>query len=634
MCLSDSPNNPTDGYPTDVFLANPTMSARSWVRSFLSMYLRIYNDDGWYIGNDKIQLSDYGLGWPQEGGVTADTNVLDSIEFQRVKWVTPIPNLMPEVFIKTDGERRFYNAHNYYPLQAGTADTAIGEEQVGTDVRNPIYKLEETNPDSEHYEFENEYIQSFPHEHIENFDDVKPTIEGQTMTIGGQTLRIDVVETFEYDATDNDEIWEEIDGVSIQGEYKHPYFFAKLRPLGFNIFDLALQEDMVISMTTGHCGACNFKIGVDENSKKNPVQLWEYDVYRGDYLNSAELLYEAGTLRRYIDLTGLYYDTNRQQSGYKPIRDTEGILEGATADNNIYSVPVFKSYNYTAESVENGYVGTMKQAGKLHFEGDVVTNGRFIESQQDTSENYVWVALMKDTESYGTIMPSAIPDYNNPTFNRYIEPKGILFTDRHDGSTSTLTEDDADKFVITNIRLPQVYLRRAERNLSRELVRYMYEHNYQKFNFSIKFSRIYIAENTETDDNLNENSVLYVKYNGLTYRQYVKHYSYKMSHNEPLPEITVDMNEELSVSKTIAQQWDNRTRNNNRMLVSQFNSMVSGTRDRIERNTVKKDSTTILSGNVILQGEGTSIIEMARRGQGEGGDVDAITIEEIDDICV
>jgi hypothetical protein len=209
-----------------------------------------------------------------------------------------------------------------------------------------------------------------------------------------------------------------------------------------------------------------------------------------------------------------------------------------------------------------------------------------------------------------------------------------LFTDRHDGSTSTLTEDDADKFVITNIRLPQVYLRRAERNLSRELVRYMYEHNYQKFNFSIKFSRIYIAENTETDDNLNENSVLYVKYNGLTYRQYVKHYSYKMSHNEPLPEITVDMNEELSVSKTIAQQWDNRTRSNNRMLVSQFNSMVSGTRDRIERNTVKKDSTTILSGNVILQGEGTSIIEMARRGHGEGGGVDAITIEEIDDICV
>ena len=257
---------------------------------------------------------------------------------------------MPEVFIKTDGERRFYNAHNYWDktnetLLIGTADTMIGEQQVGASVRNPLYKEEETDTDDKHYDFENEFIQTLPQEHIESFDDVKPSIKEQKAYVATEItqeviddwanqyqnyfilddgqyvqapsvydssiktyymlLRIDVVEEFAYDEYDSDEIWESNDAGSIQGEYKHPYFFARLRPMGFNIFDMALQEDMVLSLTTGDCGACNFKIGVDENYRKNPVQLWEYDVYDGDNLQSTKL-YDKGSLRRYINLTGLY----------------------------------------------------------------------------------------------------------------------------------------------------------------------------------------------------------------------------------------------------------------------------------------------------------------------------------------
>ena len=581
-CYDSNATSIYNGTHRYAFTESPIMDRDEWLNSFVFLELLLWANDGWYLDNKKIELYKYGLDYPRINGDYILTDIFDCIEFQRLKWVTPMQNLMPEVFIKTDGERRFYNAHDYYPLQEGTADTTIGEEQAGSNVRNPIYKEEETDPDDKHYDFESEYRQQMPHEHIENFDDVKPSIKEQTNTINGSVIRIDVVETFDYDTTDNNEIWDNNEEDTIQGDYKHPYFFAKLRPLGFNIFDLATTEDMVLSMTTGNCGACNFKIGVDERTGKNPVQIWEQDVFSLDSNGTYTRIYEGGTLRRYIDLNGLYYHT---EEGYVPVSSNMMIEGGGIMEQ---SSNLFESYTYSEESVEKGLVGGVKQYGKRHFQGDVVTSGKFIDSQQDTSENYVWVALMKDTESYGVIMPSAIPDYNDPTCNQYIEPKGIFFTNRINGETSELTEDQADKFVLTNIRLPQIYLRRAERKLSRELVKYMYEHNWQRFNFSIKFSRIYIEGDPKTDDNLNENSVLYVKYDGKTYRQYAKHYTYKMSHDVPLPEINVDMNEDLSVSRTMTQQWDRKLAKSGRVTVSYVGKVNNQTRDMSQKHYVGK----------------------------------------------
>lgn len=583
---SKSPSSSSDfmdgSYCRNVFSADQKMELDEWIREFVNMSILVYADDGWYIGQNKINLEDYGLEILIPGGTSWGSDIYNYIEFQRVKWLTAQPNLMPEVYIKTDGERRFYDARNYYPLQDGTADTAIGEEQYGDKIRNPLYKENETDTDDKHYVFENKYIQKLPNEHIEMFDDVKPTIEGQTNEVDGVQIRIDVVESFEYDATDNNEIWDENEPDTIQGDYKHPYFFAKLRPLGFNIFDLATTEDMVLSMKNGNCGACNFKIGVDEATGKNPVQVWEYDVYDGADPNTANLVYNAGSLRRYVNLIGLYYDT---PSGFVPVSDNMLIEGGGLND---YMTNMYDRYTYSEKSVKNGLVGGVKQDGKKHFEGDVVTNGRFIESQQDTSNNYVWVALMKDTESYGVIMPSAIPNYNDTVYNNYIEPKGIQYTNRATGEQSTLTEEQADKFVLTNIRLPQIYLRRAERKLSREIVKYMYEHNWQRFNFSIKFSRIYIANNPATDDDMNENSVLYVLFNGIVYRQYAKHYTYKMSHDAPLPETSVDMNEDLSVSRTMLQQWDRKLEKSVRSSLSHTVNVASQTRDLAQKHSIGK----------------------------------------------
>ena len=578
------------------FLQNPTMLFEEWIETFVSMKLVVYDSEFWYKDNKKIDLYDFGM----ELDSSVTPNVYDTIEFQRVKYVTPQPNLMPEVYIKTDGERRFYNAVNY-PLSGGSPDAMIGEEESGGLIINPIYYKEDTE---EHYDFENEYIQSRPHEHIENFDDVKPTIKGQTNIVNGHAIRIDVVEEFAYDELDSDEIWESNDGGNVSGEYKHPYFFAKLRPLGFNLFDLALQEDMVLSMTTGHCGACNFKIGVDENTKKNPVQIWEYDVYEGSDWNTKVFKYHEGTLRRYVDTSNLYYDTDGTESGYvlvdTPTQNVVGFL--VSGDDTFSSrTNTFRRQNYSASEVVSGEVGALRKDGKNHFEGDVKTNGKFIESQQDTSENYVWVALMKDTDSYGVLMPSAKPDYGDGNFSVYIRPKSFEDTEN---------EETADKFVLTNIRLPQVYLRRAERELSQRLVSYMYDNNYQKFNFSIGFSRIFLAQNQDVDNYLNENSVVYVSFNNHTYRQYVQHYTYKMEHGTVLPEIHVDMNEELGVSRTFLEKQSANEQRVVETVVRRASRYVTNAESRIARTTIGRNEDAVVGGNLVSRDAVTSFGEL------------------------
>lgn len=613
---------------------------------------------GWFR-NREIKPSDITSG-ASEYGITLPPSLTpvigDTVEFRRVKYVTPQPNLMPEVYIKTDGEYRFYPALNYWDEENGTlaiernADIPIGETQVGTHVRNNIYKDKESDSDNKHYQFENVYIQTSPREHIVEFPDEKPSIKEQTnyIPLSSQPsdwsvnynsyfvlddenfvqntnptwdsdttyyalLRIDVVEEFAFDETDNDEIWESEEGNSMEGEYKHPHFFAKLRPLGFNLFDLALQEDMVLSMTTGDCGACNFKVKVDENTKKNPVQIWEYDVYEGE--NSQVVKYPSGSLRRYVDTSNLYYEIDGQRvsvNGQAVLSNpsARGFIVDAVRNAATYTVPVIE-----ASRVINGEIGSLNREGTSHFEGDVVTTGRYIESQQDTN-NYVWVALEKDTSTYGVLMPSAQPNYNEGLLHRYIEPKGINHTNRSTGDTSVLTENEADKFVLLNIRMPQIYLRRAERSLSRKIVKYMYENNYQKFNFSIRFSRIFLAEDEDVLSHLNENSVIYIDYYGAhNYRQYISHYSYKMSKDAVLPEVSVDMNEELSVFRTQKQQQESESNIIINDISRRIGSAMRRERELSDRRYIGASGTHILEGNLVSRRSTTSFNNLKETGR-------------------
>ena len=320
-------------------------------------------------------------------------------------WITPQKRLMPSIYRKSGGSERFYAA------------------------KNETYKDPITG---EYYVFDNVYGPSKIREHIEEFGDVKPSIVGITNADGE---RIDMFVEFAYDLDDNDEIDDE-------GNYIHPYFFAKLRKtngdFGFNLFEQAIDEDeMTISMTSGNCGACEWTIMVDEETKKNLVQ---------------------------IDKNGLL------------ARDSDGNVKFGTAQHE----------------------------------------------QNNTMLNEVWIALKKDINTFGVVMPNATNNYR-PSKN--------------------------DTFVILHILLPQAYILAAEKRLEDLLIKQMYENNREKFDFSISFSRIFFAENKKILDELNENSRIQIEYNGARYELYVDSFTYKQQKDSPLPEISVDLVDELTVKQ-------------------------------------------------------------------------------------
>ena len=186
---------------------------------------------GWMYEDKVIDLKDVGL------EVVGNTVAGDTITQNLVKYVNTSKSLMPFKYRETDGKERFYNA---------------------------------TNDTYEGVTFNNPFVKGNPKEHIITVEDIKPSIKEMVNSMG---LRMDMFSEFAYDLDDNDELIENEN--ESQHEYVHSYFFAKLRKLDFNLFDHAIeQQPMVISFTSGDCGACNFTIGVTEEfPQKNPVQV-------------------------------------------------------------------------------------------------------------------------------------------------------------------------------------------------------------------------------------------------------------------------------------------------------------------------------------------------------------------------
>lgn len=364
-------------------------------------------------GRKIVDLKPYGiklLAEPQDGDVISIRRGEDS-------WIVPQKKLMPSIYRDTLGKERFYNALN---------DT---------------YKKEGT---SENYSFTNEYVAGNPREHIAEFPDIKPTIVGVT-NAAGETINSFI--DFAYDEHDNDEKDEE-------GNYKHPYFFAKLRrfsgEFGFNLFANASESGaMLISMTNGSCGACQWEIGVDSETKENLVQVDE----NGDLL-----------------------------------RDDNG-------------------------NVICGREGVERRPAQSF--------------QQNTLNNEVWIALKKDITTFHTIMPNATNNYR-PSIG--------------------------DTFVILNINLPHAYILAAEKRLDEELIRFMSENNDEKFNFSVDFSKVFFAQNETVLESLNENSRINIEYNNRTYLLYVNSFSYSIKENSSLPDIKVELSQDVTVASNAIKQ--------------------------------------------------------------------------------
>lgn len=344
---------------------------------------------------------------------------------ETVDWITPKSNLMPSIYRGTLGKECFYEALNNTWL----------------------------DKDGQFYDFTNIYTADKAKEHIEDFDDVKPTIVGVKNSNGEN---INIFKEFAFDLNDNNEWETEGDTQTL----KHSYFFGKLRkfdgPNGFNLFQQAIESgEMTITMTSGLCGSCDFVIGVNDDGE-NTVQVDDNgDLLRGD-------------------------------------------------DGNVkFGAPQ--------------------------------------ERQQDTSQYEVWVALKKDENSFGEILPDQ---------EKYIIPQAGV-----------------DTFVFTNILLPDAYILNAEKQLEYKLLDYMLENNVDKFDFSIDFSRIYLALNPQILAKINENALINVEYNGIVNKLYVSSFSYNMSEDEALPKITVELEERLTEKENILQKTKKEINKNINVLV-------------------------------------------------------------------
>lgn len=174
--------------------------------------------------------------------------------------------------------------------------------------------------------------------------------------------------------------------------------------------------------------------------------------------------------------------------------------------------------------------GEFHEAGSLkrNASGDVLCGQGYVaqDIQNDTRNNEVWIALKKDINTFGVVMPNATHKYR---------PAPL------------------DTFVILHIALPQSYIESAEKRLEEEIIKYMSQNNSEKFNFSIKFSRIYLEEHPEVLAVLDENVMIKVRYNNFLYNLYVSSYTYKANANEALPEITVQLSDTLTVNRGLAQ---------------------------------------------------------------------------------
>lgn len=163
--------------------------------------------------------------------------------------------------------------------------------------------------------------------------------------------------------------------------------------------------------------------------------------------------------------------------------------------------------------------------------------------QQDTTKAEVWIALMKEEQTYGILMPKA---------TIYDDNGDVIEAGHRPVACSNENSNDGDTFVITGIHLPKEYITNAEKKLEAEIVKYISENNIEKFKFSINFSRIFFEESEENEEVLrllDENSRIRVSYNGETHLLYVNSYSYSMSEGESLPQIKVELDEELSMSQ-------------------------------------------------------------------------------------
>lgn len=196
-----------------------------------------------------------------------------------------------------------------------------------------------------------------------------------------------------------------------------------------------------------------------------------------------------------------------------------------------FKIMVKTEESYGNETYED-VINPIKTDGNGNLVGkdwNEITNGDFSSfdaTQQDSRNGSIWLVLEKDNETFNETYPNSIKN---------VVPKV------------------GDKFVLLNIDMPRSYVLEAEEKLTKEVIKYMSQNNSDKWNFDIDFSRIFLQENVNFYERLDENCKLNVRYNGETYNFYVNNYKYEVKANEALPKITVGLVDTITINRGITQ---------------------------------------------------------------------------------
>lgn len=201
--------------------------------------------------------------------------------------------------------------------------------------------------------------------------------------------------------------------------------------------------------------------------------------------------------------------------------------------------------------------GNLKSdSGKMNSKGDYIINDTYVEdnkSNQDSTKEELWIAVQKDTSTLGIIMPNASAGFK--------PQKG-------------------DLFVITGIKPPKVLVTAAEKRLDDALIKHMSENNTDQFNYSVKFSRIFLQENPDFASKLNENAKMSIQIQGdsdsdgnlISHEVFVSNYSVKVD-NDELAEVEVELVNSLEVTKSDTKQIIDAVKGET---VKSLSSMVGG----------------------------------------------------------
>jgi hypothetical protein len=180
-----------------------------------------------------------------------------------------------------------------------------------------------------------------------------------------------------------------------------------------------------------------------------------------------------------------------------------------TAENG---VQVFKN---PVQVDKNGYIAAGSQSQKI-------SESKFIDSQQDTENNSVWLVLQKDIDTFGVIIPNKANNYKPAV---------------------------GDKFNIIDIALPNEYIYAAEKKGEELAIKYMAENNEEQFTFDISCSRVFFAKNQDILPEIDENSKIKVVYNGIVYELFITTFEVSCKANESLPEIKFTLEDKFRVSE-------------------------------------------------------------------------------------